>query len=169
MRWHLRSPSEWIAAANDPTVSREYAQLEYLVEQVDSAFHALLVAQRGLWLTKPPEEVVATAQLATRLSLGCARGRPLRLLAEHGVDTKFFERNASLLTRLLDERFEGAASEQGLTTFLDVGANVDCNAARLVEFAIMGEAYHRAAHGIARPTVGLLNVGSEEMKGHEEV
>ncbi len=58
---------------------------------------------------------------------------------------------------------------KGLTTFLDVGANVDCNAARLVEFAIMGEAYHRAAFGVARPTVGLLNVGSEEMKGHEEV
>lgn len=58
---------------------------------------------------------------------------------------------------------------KGLTTFLDVGANVDCDAERLVEFAIMGEAYHRAAHGVARPTVGLLNVGSEEMKGHEEV
>jgi glycerol-3-phosphate acyltransferase PlsX len=58
---------------------------------------------------------------------------------------------------------------QGVTTFLDVGANVDCDAERLVEFAIMGEAYHRAAHGVARPTVGLLNVGSEEMKGHEEV
>ena len=60
-------------------------------------------------------------------------------------------------------------NSNGLTTFLDVGANVDCDAARLVEFAIMGEAYHRAAHGVARPTVGLLNVGSEEMKGHEEV
>ncbi|MFU6865353.1 DUF3322 domain-containing protein [Pseudomonas paraeruginosa] len=119
MRWHLRSPSEWIAASDDPRVSQEYAQLEYLVEQVDSAFHALLVAQRSLWLTKPSEEVVATARLATRLSPGCARGRPLRLLAEHGVDTKFFERNASLLTWLLDERFGGAASEQGLTTFLD--------------------------------------------------
>lgn len=57
----------------------------------------------------------------------------------------------------------------GVTTFLDVGANVDCDAERLVEFAIMGEAYHRAAHGVARPSVGLLNVGSEEMKGHEEV
>lgn len=119
IRWHLRSPSEWIAASDDPRVSQEYAQLEYLVEQVDSAFHALLVAQRSLWLTKPSEEVVATARLATRLSPGCARGRPLRLLAEHGVDTKFFERNASLLTWLLDERFGGAASEQGLTTFLD--------------------------------------------------
>jgi glycerol-3-phosphate acyltransferase PlsX len=58
---------------------------------------------------------------------------------------------------------------RGLTTFLDVGANVDCDAARLVEFAIMGEAFHRATQGASRPTVGLLNVGSEEMKGHEEV
>ena len=33
----------------------------------------------------------------------------------------------------------------------------------------MGEAYHRAAHGKAHPTVGLLNVGAEEMKGHDEV
>jgi glycerol-3-phosphate acyltransferase PlsX len=58
---------------------------------------------------------------------------------------------------------------KGVTTFLDVGANIDCDAAQLVEFAVMGEAYHRAAHGVARPTVGLLNVGSEDMKGHQEV
>ncbi len=58
---------------------------------------------------------------------------------------------------------------RGVTTFLDVGANVDCDAERLVEFAIMGEAFHRAAHGVAKPTIGLLNVGSEEMKGHQEV
>ncbi|MFD2838685.1 DUF3322 domain-containing protein [Azotobacter vinelandii] len=90
IRWHLHSPSEWIAAADDPAVGQEYARLEYLVEQVDSSFHALLVAQRSLWLTKPSEEVIATAQLATQLSPACAQGRPLRLLAEHGVDTKFF-------------------------------------------------------------------------------
>ena len=58
---------------------------------------------------------------------------------------------------------------KGVSTVLDVGANVDCDAERLVEFAIMGEAFHRAAHGVERPTVGLLNIGSEEMKGHEEV
>lgn len=58
---------------------------------------------------------------------------------------------------------------KGITTVLDVGANVDCDAERLVEFAILGEAFHRAAHGVAKPTVGLLNVGAEDMKGHEEV
>ena len=119
VRRHLHNPSEWIAATGDPDVSQEYARLEHMVERVDSSFHALLVAERSLWLTKSSEEVIATAQLANQLSPGCARGRPLRLLAEHGVDTKFFERNAALLTKLLDERFEGAASEQGLTTFLD--------------------------------------------------
>ncbi len=58
---------------------------------------------------------------------------------------------------------------RGVTTVLDAGANIDCDAERLVEFAIMGEAYHRAAYGVAKPTVGILNVGSEDVKGHEEV
>ena len=58
---------------------------------------------------------------------------------------------------------------RGDTAVLDVGANIACDAQRLVEFAIMGAAFHHAVHGTARPTVGLLNVGSEEEKGHEEV
>ena len=41
---------------------------------------------------------------------------------------------------------------------LDVGANVQCGATQLVEFAILGEAYHRAVFGGNAPTVGLLNV-----------
>ncbi len=57
----------------------------------------------------------------------------------------------------------------GATTVLDVGANIDCDAERLVDFAIMGEAFHRAVHDVARPTIGLLNVGSEDMKGHQEL
>ena len=57
----------------------------------------------------------------------------------------------------------------GITAVLDVGANVESDAEQLVEFAIMGAAFHHAVHGSDRPTVGLLNVGSEEQKGHEEV
>ena len=52
---------------------------------------------------------------------------------------------------------------------LDMGANIDCNADYLVQFAMMGDAYARAVLGIEKPRVGLLNVGSEEMKGHDEV
>jgi glycerol-3-phosphate acyltransferase PlsX len=58
---------------------------------------------------------------------------------------------------------------QGVTAVLDVGANVVCDADRLVEFAIMGAAFHRAVQGSKRPTVGLLNIGTEIDKGHEEV
>jgi len=58
---------------------------------------------------------------------------------------------------------------RGITAVLDVGANVSSDAAQLVEFAIMGEAFHQAVHGSTKPTIGLLNVGSEDMKGHEEV
>ena len=58
---------------------------------------------------------------------------------------------------------------KGITAVLDVGANVESDAAQLVEFAIMGEAFMAAVHGVEKPTVGILNVGSEDMKGHEEV
>lgn len=58
---------------------------------------------------------------------------------------------------------------RGITAVLDVGANVTSDAAQLVEFAIMGEAFHQAVHGSTKPTIGLLNVGSEDVKGHEEV
>lgn len=58
---------------------------------------------------------------------------------------------------------------KGVTAVLDVGANVQSDATQLVEFAIMGEAFHRAVHGAERPSIGLLNVGSEDVKGHEEV
>jgi glycerol-3-phosphate acyltransferase PlsX len=57
----------------------------------------------------------------------------------------------------------------GRSVVLDVGANVEADAAQLVSFAIMGEAYARAILGKERPTIGLLNIGSEEMKGHDEV
>ena len=57
----------------------------------------------------------------------------------------------------------------GHTAVLDVGANVSSDAKQLVEFAIMGEAFHRAVHHVEKPLIGLLNVGSEEMKGHDEV
>ncbi|WP_312404674.1 phosphate acyltransferase PlsX [Brevundimonas sp.] len=58
---------------------------------------------------------------------------------------------------------------KGHTAVLDVGANIGSDAEQLVEFAIMGEAFQAAVRGVARPTIGLLNVGSEDMKGNEQV
>jgi glycerol-3-phosphate acyltransferase PlsX len=58
---------------------------------------------------------------------------------------------------------------RGISTVLDAGANVESDAKQLIEFAIMGAAFHHAVHGSERPTVGLLNVGAEDQKGHEDV
>lgn len=52
---------------------------------------------------------------------------------------------------------------------LDLGANAECNARNLVEFAIMGEAYCRAVLKREKPTIGLLNIGSEDIKGRDEI
>ncbi len=52
---------------------------------------------------------------------------------------------------------------------LDVGANVGADARQLVEFALMGAAMGRALFGVERPTVGLLNIGVEEVKGVDEI
>ena len=60
-------------------------------------------------------------------------------------------------------------TKRGQSVVLDVGANVSSDADQLVDFAVMGEAFARAIFGLERPSVGLLNVGSEDVKGHESV
>ena len=58
---------------------------------------------------------------------------------------------------------------KGRSVVLDVGANVEADAGQLTKFAIMGEAFCRTLTGNAKPSVGLLNVGAEELKGHEMI
>jgi phosphate acyltransferase len=58
---------------------------------------------------------------------------------------------------------------RGSSVMLDLGANLECDARNLVQFAIMGDAFARTVMGTAKPTIGLLNVGSEDQKGHEEL
>ena len=58
---------------------------------------------------------------------------------------------------------------RGRSVVLDVGANVEADALQLLQFAVMGEAFFRALTGEDKPSVGLLNVGAEELKGHEMI
>jgi glycerol-3-phosphate acyltransferase PlsX len=57
----------------------------------------------------------------------------------------------------------------GVTTMLDLGANVDCTAEHLLEFAILGAALVAAVQEKDRPSIGLLNVGEEVIKGNDVV
>ena len=58
---------------------------------------------------------------------------------------------------------------RGQTVMLDLGANIECTANNLVQFAVMGEVFARTVLGVVKPTVGLLNVGIETTKGNKMV
>lgn len=80
----------------------------------------------------------------------------LSLRTMHGIDRPAL---AALMPTLGDNDL----------VMLDLGANTDCDARNLVEFAVMGAAYSRLALGIASPRVRLLNIGTEELKGTGEL
>ena len=57
----------------------------------------------------------------------------------------------------------------GESVMLDLGANIECNAENLVQFAVMGEVFARNVLGLKNPSVGILNVGAEDLKGNDSV
>ena len=59
--------------------------------------------------------------------------------------------------------------KDGMCVMLDLGANTECNAVNLAEFAIIGNILARHTLGIERPRIALLNIGAEEMKGRDEI
>jgi glycerol-3-phosphate acyltransferase PlsX len=60
-------------------------------------------------------------------------------------------------------------TKRGESVMLDLGANLICDSGNLVQFAILGEVFARTVFDISQPTVGLLNVGTEDQKGPESV
>ncbi|MCC7429151.1 MAG: phosphate acyltransferase PlsX [Alphaproteobacteria bacterium] len=62
-----------------------------------------------------------------------------------------------------------APSQRGDVVMLDLGANVECDTRNLVQFAIMGDVFARTVLGLPEPRIGLMNVGSEDIKGDDRV
>ena len=60
-------------------------------------------------------------------------------------------------------------TQRGESVMLDLGANIECDAENLVQFALMGDVFARTVLGLVEPTVGLLNVGAEDLKGNDAV
>lgn len=58
---------------------------------------------------------------------------------------------------------------RGESVMLDLGANVECSADNLLQFAVMGDVFARTVLGVAKPTIGILNIGAEDLKGREEL
>ena len=56
-------------------------------------------------------------------------------------------------------------NKKNFNVVLDLGANIECNDKNLIDFSIMGSSLFKALYPNEEPTVALLNVGSEELKG----
>lgn len=61
------------------------------------------------------------------------------------------------------------AQNNGSVSLLDLGANIDCTSENLYQFAIMGSVYYSAITGKENPRIGLLNIGSEDIKGNDVI
>ena len=116
--WRIDRPSRWVAACDDRDIRSEFERMSSIIAGTDAVFHDALIRRRSLWSDKPIDEVVAACRVAVEIRPGQAAGRPLRSIGEFNTDTKFFERHRTLLTTLLDLRFNGQVSEVGLEAFL---------------------------------------------------
>lgn len=125
VRWQLDKPSQWLDATANVDVQQEYRLLDAVLADSSAEFRDVLISKRSLWRGKTPAEVRQCLQLADKMVPGLADGKPLRALANYKIDTKFFARNERLLLALLDLRFDGEASEQGLIDFLGAQNTAD--------------------------------------------
>lgn len=123
--WELPNMDEWIQATQDRRVMQEYGMLKQLISFADVVFHEFLIRSRSSWRDKQLADVLKTLEIAMLLEPGCAEGLPLRALSISGIDTKFFERTRSLVTRSLDIRFDGEVERQGLEQFLNAAQEGD--------------------------------------------
>lgn len=130
----------------------------------------------------PAEDVVTnddTPKVALRKRRTSSMGMALDAVADKQADcivsagnTGALLASASVMLRPLPGVRRPALSSvlptvRGETVMLDLGANMQCDANNLAEFAVMGSVLARTVLGLDAPTVGLLNVGSEEGKGNE--
>jgi len=123
--WTLQKPSEWIAAISEASITSEFTRLSEVIANVHEQFRSLLVRKIYLTQNLMAEEVITIAAVAMKLEPGQAKGLPLRAINIAGIDTKFLERHRTLITAMLDLRFDGGASETGLEDFLDAARSAE--------------------------------------------
>lgn len=170
-------------------IARQYADTHFLLtgvpEQIEQALRQANPGDLSRFEIVPASEVVAMddpVEVALRRKKDSSMRVGVNLVKEKRADALVSAGNTGALmaiSRYVLKTMEGidrpaiatAIPNQkgGATTMLDLGANVDCSAQHLLEFAIMGVALCEAIDNIQNPTVGLLNIGEEAIKGNETV
>ena len=122
---------------------------------------------------KPSQALRSGKQSSMRLAIEAVQGGQADCVVSAG-NTGALMATAKLVLKCLPGIQRPAIASifptlKGSSIVLDLGANIHCNAEHLVQFSVLGAVYARVSMGIDKPTVGLLNIGSEDMKGHESL
>ena len=138
----------------------------------------------GVTVVHSPEEIVASEKpsQAIRRARTTSMGMAINAVKEDKADAAVSGGNTGALMAMskLALRTMPGIDRPALAALLptlgetdcvmlDLGANTECDAQNLVQFAVMGSAYSRTVLGIAKPRVNLLNIGTEELKGTDEL
>lgn len=154
-------------------------------QHVEQALRAARPVRREQFTVVHAEECITmedSLEVALRRKRQSSMHIALRAVQQHDADACISAGNTGALmavARFMLKTLEGidrpaiatAIPNQlgAATTVLDLGANVDCSPQHLLQFAIMGSAFVQAVDGVSSPKVGLLNIGSEAIKGNDVV
>jgi glycerol-3-phosphate acyltransferase PlsX len=139
-------------------ISKDYFEIIHTVDVVKSTDSPLEGAKRGkntsMWLAvnsvkKKEADIVVSA------------GNTGALLVISKLNLKMIENiDKPALSALWPNK-------KGMSVVLDLGANIECSSKNLLDFSIMGASLYTSLYPNEKPNVGLLNIGSEEIKGNE--
>ena len=166
-----------IAVAKNPDLTLLFVGDERKIKPLLKATRYLQSAE----ILHTTEEVAPEARVSQVLRAGkqTSMWKAIELVAEGQVEAVVSAGNTGALmamSKLQLRMIEGVSrpaiagffpSSSGHSCVLDLGANIECDAENLIQFAIMGSAFYRDIYGMETPSVGLLNVGEEDQKGFD--
>ena len=166
-----------IAVAKNPDLTLVFVGDERKIGPLLKATRYLQSAE----ILHTTEEVAPEARVSQALRAGkqTSMWKAIELVAEGHVEAVVSAGNTAALmamSKLQLRMIEGVSrpaiagffpSSSGHSCVLDLGANIECDAENLIQFAIMGSAFYRDIYGMETPSVGLLNVGEEDQKGFD--
>lgn len=118
LKWRIDNLDEWSKACNLTEISSEINMLQSLLTNAPEMYHETLVRKKNLWRNLSYKKVCKVIEIADLLEPDCCANLPLRAYSVAGIDTKFLEHHAAMITTLLDVKYDGEVSTLGLEPFL---------------------------------------------------
>lgn len=165
-----KNPNLWVLMHGDEVqIGPELLKLGSLSKRV-----VVQHTDQSIAMDEKPAQVLRRRGTSMMNAINSVKSKEAKAMVSAGNTGALMALSKMLLKMMADDLERPAIacswpSVSGYKTVLDVGANVQSDAHQLIEFALMGAAFHRALRGKDRPVIGLLNVGSEDVKGHDEV